>query len=131
MLGSKMTNRRGCCTPMSRPPKATIYQNYFLPLRHFSKRHCRDSLYHRSNNKPRLVQSQSLCHYCPTTLPSTYDGRVCFYRCLSVNKGRDRRGRGKTHSLKLRTCSVFRIFLFSHNTPSKYFLFARNRKRIN
>ena len=39
---------------MSRPPKATVYKSQFPPPRHFSKRHHRDSLYHRYNNKTML-----------------------------------------------------------------------------
>ena len=29
-----LPNRRGCHTPMSRPPKATVYNSHFPPLRH-------------------------------------------------------------------------------------------------
>ena len=60
----------GCCrTPRSRPPKATVYKSQFPPLRHFSKRHHRDSLYHRAtiNHVLYFKLMQSLCHYCSTT----------------------------------------------------------------
>ena len=79
-----------CRTPMSRPPKATVYKSHFSPLRHFCKRHHRDSLYHRSNNKLHLVQSQSLCHYCPMTWwqlrlkPRDLRTFVAFWMCFPL-----------------------------------------------